>query len=138
MAQEMSSSIHGSNVLLPIPDPSEHTQVAPLRVTHTTLALPTFVGQTRGVYIVECMGEGIACRALVRVGHLNCTDTADERGHVFCVYDETLSLLRNVTVMVGGAAYKCNGKMLLGSSTSANAGKQRSATRMSNYIIWKV
>jgi hypothetical protein len=79
-------------------------------MTHQTLALPAFVGQTRGVYIVECMGEGIACRALVRVGHLNCTDTCDERGHVFLVYDEELSPVRDVAIVVGGASYVCNGR----------------------------
>lgn len=78
-------------------------------LTHHTLTLPGLT-DTRGVYVVECMGDGIACRALVRIGYLTCVDTVDTRGHVFRVYDEALRLVEDASVSVGGVTYAAGGR----------------------------
>lgn len=92
-------------LLHPPPPP---LQTLPHILTHHTLALPALSG-TRGVYVVECMGDGIACRALVRIGYLTCVDTVDARGHVFCVYDEELRPVVGASVTVAGVTYVAGG-----------------------------
>lgn len=61
------------------------------------------------MYVVECTGDGIASRALVRIGYLTSTEGMDQRGHVLRVYDEELAPVKDCKVSAGGATYTPDG-----------------------------
>ncbi len=59
----------------------------------------------RGVYIVDFIGGGKNCRALVRKGRLTCTTNLTVDGHEFTVLDENNAPLEQASVWVGGRKF---------------------------------
>ncbi|OQS01649.1 hypothetical protein ACHHYP_00511 [Achlya hypogyna] len=54
----------------------------------------------RGVFVVEVVGANIACRAVVRKGHLRFVTTCSRRGHEFRAFDEAQAPVMDFEVAV--------------------------------------
>jgi len=87
----------------------ERTEVysAPSVLRHReTLAFPEL--KEPGVYVVECSGEGVASRVLVRKGRLRAVERRDAAGHVFSALDEDGRIVKNARVWLGGTVFKAD------------------------------
>ncbi|MBR1921512.1 MAG: hypothetical protein IJ829_05865, partial [Kiritimatiellae bacterium] len=72
----------------------------PAVVRHVeTLALPEL--KTPGLYVVECAGEGVSSRALVRKGRLRVTERRTAHDHVFTALDETGAVVKGARLRLG-------------------------------------
>ncbi len=76
--------------------------------------------KSRGVYVVEFIGNGQRSRALIRKGELRFLEESTTAGHVFRILDEKNTLLKDATLWMGGAEYKPDkdGVILVPFSTS--------------------
>ena len=59
-----------------------------------------------GLYVVECSGQGVASRALVRKGRLRATERRDAAGHVFAVLDEEGRIVKGAKLWIGETVFK--------------------------------
>ncbi|HEY9071239.1 MAG TPA: hypothetical protein VIV61_13360 [Candidatus Ozemobacteraceae bacterium] len=58
-----------------------------------------------GVYVVELIGNGKSSRALIRKGRLALTQRIGAAGHVFSVYDETNTPVKDAVLWLAGHEY---------------------------------
>ena len=86
-----------------------------------TIALPNI--QKRGVYIVECIGNGYRCRSIVRLGDLHVRERLGTAGHVLRVYDESYNLVKDAVAHFGNHRIEADahGGILLPFATAAGA-----------------
>lgn len=77
--------------------------------------------QQRGVYIVECLGNGYRCRSLIRIGDLRVRERIGTAGHVFRVYDEQHQLLKDALLQLGQQRFTADkdGSILVPFATAA-------------------
>ncbi|MBO7687446.1 MAG: hypothetical protein J6V72_13730 [Kiritimatiellae bacterium] len=76
----------------------------PQVVRHTeTFKLPEL--KEPGLYVVECSGEGISSRALVRKGRLRVTERRCASGHVFTAIDEAGKPVKGARLRLDGTLY---------------------------------
>lgn len=76
----------------------------PQVVRHTeTFKLPEL--KEPGLYVVECSGEGISSRALVRKGRLRVTERRSASGHVFTAIDEAGQPVKGTRLRLDGTLY---------------------------------
>ena len=61
-----------------------------------------------GLYVVECSGQGVASRALVRKGRLRATERRDAAGHVFTVLDEEGRIVKGAKLWLGETVFKAD------------------------------
>ena len=81
---------------------------------HTeTLALPELADA--GLYIVECSGAGLSCRAFVRKGRLRAVERIGAAGPVVTVLDEEGNALADADLWLGNQVFPAdeNGEILL-------------------------
>ncbi len=78
-------------------------EASPLRRTHNTFRFDGL--EAPGVYLVEFVGGGRACRALVRLGGLVATARIGAAGHVLRIYDETGAPAPDSAVWVDGREF---------------------------------
>ncbi|BBM86518.1 hypothetical protein [Candidatus Uabimicrobium amorphum] len=62
----------------------------------------------KGVYIIEFIGNGQSNRALIRKGNLLATQRISSAGHVFSIYDESNSLVKDARILYGNREYTAN------------------------------
>ncbi len=68
-----------------------------------TLELPE-LGEP-GLYVVECSGNGVSSRAVVRKGRLRATERRDAAGHVFAALDEDGKIVKGAKVWLDGTVF---------------------------------
>lgn len=90
----------------------EYTQAAQLRHAES-IALPDLSG--RGVWVVDLLGGGQRCRAVIQKGSLVALERLGDAGHVFQIVDETGEQLKSAHVELGGRTYEpdSDGKVIL-------------------------
>jgi hypothetical protein len=95
---------------------------APMRRHEETIELPQIAG--RGVYVVECIGNGVSSRAVIRKGRIVCSQRTGAAGHVFTVFNEKRERISDAHLWVGGQDYTTNrdGLILVPFTTGAQAG----------------
>ena len=71
-----------------------------------TLAFPEL--KEPGLYVVECSGQGVASRALVRKGRLRATERRDAAGHVFAALDEEGKVVKGAKLWLDGTVFKAD------------------------------
>lgn len=64
---------------------------------------------TRGVYVVELIGNGVSSRALVRKGQLHHVQRLSSAGHVFTVLNDRNELVHSARLWLDGHEYKADG-----------------------------
>ncbi|MGN0854822.1 MAG: hypothetical protein ACI4R9_04805 [Kiritimatiellia bacterium] len=73
-------------------------------VRHTeTLDFPEL--KEPGLYVVECSGEGVCSRALIRKGRLRVTERRDAAGHVFTALDEKGRVVKGTKLRLGETVF---------------------------------
>ncbi|MCP5003568.1 MAG: hypothetical protein GY941_06380, partial [Planctomycetes bacterium] len=74
-----------------------------------------------GVYIVECLGNGYRCRAMIYKGDLRVRERTGTAGHVLNVFNEQNELVRNAAVWLGDhrVAADKKGEILIPFATAA-------------------
>jgi hypothetical protein len=90
----------------------EYAQAAELRHAES-IALPDLSG--RGVWVVDLLGGGQRCRAVIQKGSLVALERLGDAGHVFQIVDETGEQLKSAHIELGGRTYEpdSNGKVIL-------------------------
>ncbi|MGB0775101.1 MAG: hypothetical protein ACPGUY_04600, partial [Akkermansiaceae bacterium] len=73
-----------------------------------TLKLPRLSG--RGVWIVECISQGVSCRALVRKGHLHLLSEAVAGAQRVTILDEKLRPAAAAELYLGGQKFTADAK----------------------------
>ncbi|MBF0409081.1 MAG: hypothetical protein HQM10_17165 [Candidatus Riflebacteria bacterium] len=74
-----------------------------------------------GVYVIEFIGGGKSCRALVRKGRLSFTQEITSAGHIFSIFDENRKKLKTAEIFLAGHHYKAkddSGEILVPFSSS--------------------
>ena len=71
-----------------------------------TLSFPEL--KEPGLYVVECSGQGVASRALVRKGRLRATERRDAAGHVFTALDEEGRIVKGAKLWIDGTVFKAD------------------------------
>lgn len=90
-----------------------------------TLAFPEL--KDPGLYVVECSGQGVASRALVRKGRIRATERRESSGHVFTALGEDGRAVKGATLWLDGTAFKAdeNGEIPVPfASTEKDAGRK--------------
>ena len=92
---------------------------APVLRHRETLDFPEL--KEPGLYVVECSGQGVASRVLVRKGRLRATARRDAAGHVFTALDEDGKVVKGAKLWLGGTVFKAeeNGEIPVPFATSA-------------------
>lgn len=87
------------------------------------LDLPKLTG--RGIWIVECISEGVSCRSLVRKGSLHLVTRNTANGQVATIFDETSTPAHPATLWLKGKAYPTDkeGNLTLPFASSARSEK---------------
>ena len=95
----------------------------PARRHFTKIDLPMI--KDRGVYLVECLGNGFRCRSVMRIGSMHVRERIGTAGHVLRVYDEQNKLIKDSVVEMGSQQFKAdkNGGILVPFSTQAGQKK---------------
>ncbi len=75
----------------------------PLRRVARTFDFQTL--KSRGVYVVEFIGNGKSSRALIRKGRLNYIETNTSAGHRFKVFDDDNKVLKEASIWLAGHEY---------------------------------
>ncbi len=75
----------------------------PLLRTAERITFPDLQG--RGVYLIELIGGGRSCRALIRKGQLRFVETRTPAGHEFRVLDENGAPLKDATLWIEGRSF---------------------------------
>ena len=90
----------------------EYSQAAQLRHAES-IALPDLSG--RGVWVVDLLGGGQRCRAVILKGSLVALERLGDAGHVFQIVDETGEQLKTAHIEIGGRTYEpdASGKVIL-------------------------
>jgi hypothetical protein len=68
-----------------------------------------------GTFVIECVGNGLRSRALIRKGRLRGMERPMAAGHLFRVYDEVGAAVKDAAIWFGGRDYFANeaGEVLL-------------------------
>ena len=76
-----------------------------------------------GVYIVECLGNGYRCRAMIYKGDLRVRERTGTAGHVLTVFNEQNKLIGNASVWLGGHRVTADkkGEILVPFATAASS-----------------
>ena len=61
-----------------------------------------------GLYVVDCTGEGLACRAFVRKGRLRVVTRRDAAGHVFTALDAAGRVVKGTKLKVDGQLFSAD------------------------------
>ena len=90
----------------------EYSQAAQLRHAES-IALPDLSG--RGVWVVDLLGGGQRCRAVIQKGSLVALERLGDAGHVFQIVDEKGEQLKTAHIELGGRTYEpdASGKVIL-------------------------
>ena len=82
-----------------------------------------------GLYVVECSGQGVASRALVRKGRLRATERRDAAGHVFAVLDEEGRIVKGAKLWLGETVFKAeeNGEIPVPFATTDREAHKKTA-----------
>jgi len=72
--------------------------------SRVSIAVPQLTGR-RGVFVVELLGGGLACRALLRIGRLSAFQQPTVAGHSFTLFWEDGSTVEGARVWVDNAVY---------------------------------
>lgn len=83
----------------------EYSQAAQLRHTES-ISLPDLNG--RGVWVVDLLGGGQRCRAVIQKGSLIALERIGDAGHVFKIVDEAGKQLKLAHIELGGRTYEPN------------------------------
>jgi hypothetical protein len=76
----------------------------PSQVRHReNITLPEIEG--RGVWIVDLLGGGLRCRAVVRRGDVRAVLNIHDSGHVFTILDETNQRIADAKIRIGAREY---------------------------------
>ncbi|MBN2441529.1 MAG: hypothetical protein JXJ04_09280 [Spirochaetales bacterium] len=94
----------------------------PLRRVMRTFEFPNI--HKRGVYIIEFIGNGMSSRALLRLGSLYYKERIGAAGHVFDIFDENNTLLRDSSIWMEGREYTADEKGQITIPYSTNPGNQ--------------
>ena len=99
-------------------------QEHPARRHVEQIKLPSI--KKRGVYIVECIGNGYRCRSVLRIGQLTVRERLGTAGHVIRVYNDDHQLVKDAQIEFGNQHFHAdkNGSILIPFSTSGDASKQ--------------
>lgn len=91
---------------------------SPLRRMRRRFELPIL--QQSGTFVVEFIGNGTSSRAVIHKGHLRHAERTSAAGHVFTVFDEAGTLLRDASLWFGGRETRADerGEILLPFSTA--------------------
>ena len=73
-----------------------------------TINLPSI--KQRGVYVVECIGNGYRCRSVLRIGNLIVRERVGTAGHVFRVYNDEHKLVKNAAIEFGNQHFTADAK----------------------------
>ncbi len=87
------------------------TPADPSRRTRHRIALPEI--KTRGVYVVELIGNGVSSRALLYVGHLEAISQVTPAGLAVMVLDDAGETVKDAAVWVDGREFTANDKGLV-------------------------
>ena len=80
-----------------------------------------------GLYVVECSGQGVASRVLVRKGSLRVVERRESSGHVFTALDRNGRVVNDAVLWLDGTAFKAdeNGEIAVPfAATAKSAGKK--------------
>ncbi len=90
----------------------DYSQAAQLRHAES-IALPDLSG--RGVWVIDLLGGGQRCRAVIQKGSLVALERMGDAGHVFKIVDETGEQLKTAHIESGGRTYEpdASGKVIL-------------------------
>lgn len=78
----------------------------PLIKKTRTIELPGMM--KRGIWVVEFIGNGISCRAMIRKGELRMLERASASGHVMRILDENRNLVSDAVLWMDGHRYEAN------------------------------
>lgn len=81
----------------------DYSGIAPVRRHAETLVLPEL--KKPGLYVVECSGNGISSRAVVRKGALRIVHTPCGSGELFRAFDESGAAVKGFSLLVGGTVF---------------------------------
>lgn len=73
--------------------------LTPFHETRVSVSFPQ-VMSTRGVYVVEVLGGGLTCRAILRRGFLRHVERVTDVGHELLVLDESGAVVRDAKALV--------------------------------------
>ena len=92
-----------------------------------TLAFPELAAP--GLYVVECSGNGVSSRAVVRKGRLRATERRDAAGHVFAALDEDGKIVKGAKVWLDGTVFKAdeNGEVSVPFAADAKSAGRKTA-----------
>ncbi|MDX1927043.1 MAG: hypothetical protein SFV81_11025 [Pirellulaceae bacterium] len=111
-AEPINTDIDLDGLVANVEQKIEYTQAAELRHAES-IALPDLSG--RGVWVVDLLGGGQRCRAVIQKGSLVALERLGDAGHVFQIVDETGEQLKSAHIELGGRTYEpdSNGKIIL-------------------------
>ncbi|NQT91960.1 MAG: hypothetical protein HQ559_04295, partial [Lentisphaerae bacterium] len=90
--------------LVPNSSSTKNYELPPMRRHVEKLTFPGI--KEPGVYVVELIGNGVSSRAVIRKGRLSFTERIGSAGHVFMVYDNGGTLLKDAVLWMEGSEYK--------------------------------
>ncbi|EPY16068.1 hypothetical protein STCU_11570 [Strigomonas culicis] len=78
-----------------------------------TVELENLFEAKRGVYIVDCVGAGLSCRVLIRVGTLMTTRRLTSKGAVFHIIDENKNVCKDKStgILIDGKLFTPDPKL---------------------------
>lgn len=97
-------------------------KVPPLRRVKRTFEFPAI--QKRGVFVVECIGNGKSSRAVIRKGNLHYLARQSIAGHVFTIFNEANQKLSEPVLLLAGHHYKAGDDGTITVPYSARPGRQ--------------
>ncbi len=84
----------------------DYSTVAPI-VRHTEhLDFPELAAP--GLYVVECSGNGVSSRAVIRKGRVRLMQRHDAGGYVFCALDEEGQIVKGTKLALDGTIFTAN------------------------------
>ncbi|MBF0543156.1 MAG: hypothetical protein HQM08_01920 [Candidatus Riflebacteria bacterium] len=89
-----------------------------------------------GTYVIEFIGGGKSCRALIRKGRLSFTERVGSAGQVFKVFDEAGNLVKNAEVFLSGHLYKAEENGEIAVPFTANPCEQNIIIKSGNFAAF--
>ena len=92
----------------------------PMHICETSLSLDSLKGRS-GVFIVDVLGSGKNCRALIRKGNLVAVERRSIGGHLFRIYNEEQKAVSEAYITLDGRKFTSNkrGDILIPYSSSS-------------------
>ncbi|ETO28121.1 hypothetical protein RFI_09009 [Reticulomyxa filosa] len=77
----------------------------PFHIRHLEITFEE-LANSRGVFFIDCIGNGKHCRAVIRKGNMKCVERKSSSGHIFKLFDENNQVIKNGGIVVDGIRYE--------------------------------